>query len=212
MNMQGRLWRGMTPLQPDYPALGLFGRLLLIVLGQWLIVPSPWTSTIWNRFLAERVALPDGRPLCFTGRAGDIWAGVRRARRDRLAAAGAALFPHALVARPDRPAAHLGAGLRPSLVLTPRIAQLALGHRVPSMCSFRGFAEAGGLMSYWYAEADIYRRVAAMLDKVLKGASPAKIPVEEPTKPELCINLRTARALGLTVPPVVLAAADDTIE
>ena len=73
MSMSSRRWTEPAPLEPDFPALGLFGRLLLVVIGQLLIVPSPWTSTIWYRFLVERVALPNGQPLRFTGQAGDIW-------------------------------------------------------------------------------------------------------------------------------------------
>ena len=73
MSVRNGRWTEMAPLQPDYPALGLFGRAFLMGIGQWLVVPSPWTGTIWYRFLAERVALPNGRPLLFTGQAGDIW-------------------------------------------------------------------------------------------------------------------------------------------
>lgn len=108
----------------------------------------------------------------------------------------------------DRPD---GVICQPSLPIR-RVAQLAIQHRLPSIANLRGFAEEGGLMSYWFAQAELYRRVAAIVDKVLKGAKPADLPVERPTRFELVINLQTAKALGLTVPPALLASADDVIE
>lgn len=100
------------------------------------------------------------------------------------------------------------------LVNTNRIliGTLALGARLPTMCGFRELVEAGCLMSYGPYLPDLYRRAAEFADKILRGSKPADIPVEQPTKLEQVINLKTAKALGITVPPVVLARADEVIE
>jgi putative ABC transport system substrate-binding protein len=83
---------------------------------------------------------------------------------------------------------------------------------VPGVFPNRDFVAAGGLLSYATSLADNWRRAATYVDKVLKGAKPADLPVEQPTKFELVINLRTAKALGLTIPPAVLARADEVIQ
>jgi putative tryptophan/tyrosine transport system substrate-binding protein len=92
-----------------------------------------------------------------------------------------------------------------------RIAELAIKHRLPAIYVRREFVEVGGLMSYGTNYDDKYRRVAHYVDKILKGAKPADLPVEQPTKFELVINLKAAKAIGLTIPPEVLVWADDVI-
>jgi putative ABC transport system substrate-binding protein len=93
-----------------------------------------------------------------------------------------------------------------------RIVSLALKSRVPSMYNRREFVEAGGLVSYGADEADSYRRVAYFIDRILKGAKPADLPVEQPTKFELVINLKTAKQIGLTIPQSLLYRADKVIK
>jgi putative ABC transport system substrate-binding protein len=92
-----------------------------------------------------------------------------------------------------------------------RIAELAVNYRLPSIFSRQDFVESGGLMSYGANRLEPYRRAAVMIDKILKGVKPAHIPVEQPTKFEMLINLKTAKQIGLTVPPNVLARADRII-
>jgi putative ABC transport system substrate-binding protein len=93
-----------------------------------------------------------------------------------------------------------------------RINILALGARLPTMHDFRDYVEAGGLMSYGANFPDLWRRAADYVDKVLRGAKPGDIPVEQPTKFDLVINLITAKALGLDVSPTLLARTDKVIE
>ena len=93
-----------------------------------------------------------------------------------------------------------------------RLAELALTHKLPSLFGPRHHVEAGGLMSYSPDRNDLWRRAAIYVDKVLKGASPADLPVQQPTKFELVINLKTAKALGFTVPLPLLGRADEVIE
>jgi putative tryptophan/tyrosine transport system substrate-binding protein len=94
----------------------------------------------------------------------------------------------------------------------PRVAGLALGHKLPAISEIREFVFAGGLMSYGLRLFDMTRRQAHYVDRILKGASTGDLPVEQPTKFELAINLTTAKALGVTVPPTLLARADEVIE
>ena len=91
-------------------------------------------------------------------------------------------------------------------------AELALKHGLPSATFTRSFAEAGGLMSYGTRAADVFRRSAVFVNKILQGEKPGTIPIEQPTRFELVVNLKTAKALGLTVPKSFLARADEVIE
>ncbi len=92
-----------------------------------------------------------------------------------------------------------------------QIAALAAQSRLPAMYWQRSFVEAGGLMAYGPSSPDLWRRVAALVDKILKGTKPADLPVEQPMKFELVINLQTAHTLGLTLPPLLLYRADEVI-
>jgi putative tryptophan/tyrosine transport system substrate-binding protein len=93
-----------------------------------------------------------------------------------------------------------------------QITNLAMKHRLPAIYPRGEFVEAGGLMSYGPDRAEPFKRLASMVDKVLKGTKPADIPVEQPTKFELMINLKTAKALSLTIPPVVMMRAEKVIK
>jgi putative tryptophan/tyrosine transport system substrate-binding protein len=93
-----------------------------------------------------------------------------------------------------------------------RIVDLAAKNKLPGMYPWREFVEAGGLMAYATSRSDMFRRAATYVDKILKGAKPGDLPVEQPTKFELVINLKTAKALGLTIPPSLLGRADEVIQ
>jgi putative tryptophan/tyrosine transport system substrate-binding protein len=92
-----------------------------------------------------------------------------------------------------------------------RLAELAAQHRLPAMSLFLGFAEAGGLLAYGPSAADMARRCAVFVDKIIKGAKPSDLPIERPTTFRLVINLKTAQALGLTIPPSLLFQADEVL-
>jgi ABC-type uncharacterized transport system substrate-binding protein len=93
-----------------------------------------------------------------------------------------------------------------------RLGELVTERRVPAIAMFREFAESGFLLSYGPNLEDLWRRAAGHVDKVLRGASPATLPIEQPVKFDFVVNLRTAKALGLTIPPAVLARADEVIQ
>jgi putative ABC transport system substrate-binding protein len=93
-----------------------------------------------------------------------------------------------------------------------RLAELAISHALPLMGNVRGYAEAGGLMSFWADRNDLSRRAASYIDRILKGAKPGDLPIEQPTKFELIVNLKTANTLGIAVPQSLLLRADDRIQ
>jgi putative ABC transport system substrate-binding protein len=99
-----------------------------------------------------------------------------------------------------------------TVVYRKRLADLTIKHRLPAMVGLRGGVETGNLMSYWADGQELLRRAASYVDRILKGSKPADLPIEQPTKFELVINLQTAKALGLTIPPSLLARADQVIE
>jgi ABC-type uncharacterized transport system substrate-binding protein len=104
--------------------------------------------------------------------------------------------------------------LLPHAVLELRdlVVALAAKHRLPAIYSFRLFVAAGGLMSYGTDQIEMFGQTASYIDRILRGAKPADLPVQAPTKYETVLNLKTAKALGLTVPPGLLVAADEVIE
>ena len=93
-----------------------------------------------------------------------------------------------------------------------RLVDLAAKHRLPGVYTVKEYVDAGGLMAYGPNLADVVRRAATYVDRILKGAKPGDLPVEQPTKFELVINLKTAKALGVTIPPVLRLQADQVIE
>jgi putative tryptophan/tyrosine transport system substrate-binding protein len=112
----------------------------------------------------------------------------------------------------DRPAALL---LPPDTMIhtsRARIAEFALKHNLPSVSVWREYAEAGGLLVYGVSIPDLFRRSVSYIDRILKGANPGDLPIEQPTKLDVIVNLKTAKALGLTIPPAVLARADEVIQ
>jgi putative ABC transport system substrate-binding protein len=121
----------------------------------------------------------------------------------------------------ERAMASLGRDVNAGLIMLPDffhfahrdlIVALAAQHRLPAIYPFRFFVRAGGLISYGIDQADLYLRAAFYLDRILKGSKPADLPVQQPTKFELVINLRAAKAIGLTIPESFLLHADEVIE
>ena len=118
-------------------------------------------------------------------------------------------FDAAVKQRADAVVVGLGAVIHSNV---GRVVELAARHRLPSAFNSREFVVAGGLMAYGVSYPDSYRRAASYVDKIFKGAKPADLPIEQPTKFELVINLKTAKALGLTIPSSLLQRADQVIE
>jgi len=152
---------------------------------------------------------------------------ARIRRQQAVEAAARSLGVHLQIVEVDTPdelegafAAMTRAGAEALVVLSSplfvmharRIAELAVQHRLPSTYEFRGQVVAGGLMSYNASGAAIQRRAASYVDRILKGTKPAELPVEQPTTFELVINLKTAKALGMTIPPTLLFRADEVIQ
>jgi len=134
-------------------------------------------------------------------------------RLQRTSARGPEEFDAAFAAMArERADALLVSGSSAYIVHRKRLAELALKHRLPTMFNYREMVEAGALMAYAVNMSDFIGRAAVYVDKILRGANPADLPVEQPTKFELVINLKTAKALGLTVPPSLLQRADDVIQ
>ena len=94
----------------------------------------------------------------------------------------------------------------------PLLLDFVAKNRIPAIFNWRDFVEAGALIGYGPSIADLYRRAATYVDKILKGAKPGELPIEQPQRFELVVNLRTAKALGITIPPSVLVRADQIIE
>jgi putative ABC transport system substrate-binding protein len=165
---------------------------------------------------ATRVAFlmnPADVGAAFQGRAVEEAARSLRMRVQRVEARGPEEFDRAFAAMAqERAEALLVSNESTFLVHRAKVAELAAKRRLPAMYGFRECVEAGGLMAYAVNMADFIGSAAVYVDRILKGAKPADLPVEQPTKFELVINLKTARALGLTLPPSLLQRADDVIQ
>jgi len=146
-------------------------------------------------------------------RVGDAAAGALGVRLQVVGARGPADFDGAFL---DMIRAGAGAvavfGSTMFIVERRRLVDLAAKHRLPAAYTWRVFVDVGGLMAYGPSLADLNRRGGTYVGKILKGAKPADLPVEQPSKFELVINLKTAKALGLTIPPSLLARADEVIQ
>jgi len=184
----------------DYPMLGKSLEMLKEVapgLGRVALMFNPDATPYYAAYLRSTEADPHALPVAVTG------APVRSdvEIEDVIAGLGAAASSGLMVPPHPFTIVHRGA----IMAATRR-------HGVPAIYAYREFVKEGGLMSYGPDTADIYRRSASYVDRILKGASPADLPVQAPTKFEMAVNLDTARAIGLTIPPSLLARADEVIE
>jgi putative ABC transport system substrate-binding protein len=158
-------------------------------------------------------------PNTLPGRFGDAWLARARARAHKL---NVDLRPvilskpdeidKAIAALPAKTDALLIGNSATNALVRRRICSLAAQRQLPTASNERAFADAGCLMSYGEDQFDMHRRAAAYVGKILKGAKPADLPVEQPTRFQLIINLKTAKALGIDVPPMLLARTDEVIE
>jgi putative tryptophan/tyrosine transport system substrate-binding protein len=191
---------GFTGVTYSEAALG--GKRLELLLDA--LPPTRRVAFFWSRQLSESVAFLDS---------------IRSAAAPR----GMEVFSREIVGIEDLAPAFADApraGAQAAIIMPDnllfghrkRVAELALAHRLPTMHTFATEVRDGGLMSYGPSMAENYRRAAALADRVLRGARPSELPVEQPTTFELVVNLKTAQALGLAVPDSLLARADEVIE
>ncbi|HEX8166796.1 MAG TPA: ABC transporter substrate-binding protein [Beijerinckiaceae bacterium] len=159
------------------------------------LLHNPAGTPYWSAFLKSAEAATIPVPVLDTP--------VRDAGEAEAVIAESARKPGASLLIPPDPL---------NVVLLERYARLAERHRLPALSVYRRFASYGGLMAYGPDTLDIFRRAAAYVDRILKGADPAELPVQAPTKFELAINTRTAKVLGLAVPTTLLALADEVID
>ena len=165
--------------------------------------------------LFENVTLPEVSPTSHDSYnvAADVAARTVGINRDSFVVAGPQDFPTAFRGMREKGDQALLLFNTPFMNANRRqIIALAATHRIAALYENKAWVEAGGLMSYGANPAELSRRYAAYVDKILRGAKPADLPVEQPTQFELAINLKTAKALGLTIPPALLARADQVIE
>ncbi len=182
------------------------------------------SELIAKRFELARELVPEAPRLAFLGDAGGAATAIQ-VRETEAAARALGVRVHAVTVRDpseldgafsrimrERPASLL-VGTSPMFFgERRRLAELAVKHRLPTVFSSREYAEAGGLIAYGTKLTELFRRAAVYVDKILKGAKPGDLPIEQPTKFALVVNLKTAKALGLTLPPSVLSRADEIIQ
>jgi len=180
----------LYPKQVELLKEAVAGLRRLATLHSTVTDPAKISSTVREAAHASGV---EALPVTFASRPEELERAFAGAARDRADAVLVAAHPFFNVHR-------------------DRIVSLALRHRLPALYDFRDFVEAGGLMCYGTDMKAIFHRLATYVDKILKGAKPADLPVEQPTKFELVINLKTAKALGLTIPQSLLLRADEVIQ